>query len=75
METTLVTYDSIIFESPESTATLFKIDEVEIWIPDSREKFFGAVHALLSLLSPEINRDEETKKELKIAIIHSKQEK
>lgn len=37
----------------------------KIWIPDSREKFFGAVHALLNLLSPEIARDEEAKKNLK----------
>lgn len=32
-------------------------EPLKIWIPDSRDKFFGSVNALMSLLSPEINRD------------------
>lgn len=37
---------------------------VREWIPDSRERFFGSVHALLSLLSPEIQRDKIAKTDL-----------
>jgi hypothetical protein len=44
--------------------TLLSKDGMPIrkWISDTREKYFGAVHALMSLLNPEIQRDKETKK-------------
>lgn len=35
METTLITYDKIVFEAEQNKAKLFKFDESEIWIPDS----------------------------------------
>ena len=37
---------------------------IKQWVPDARDKFFGSVIALMSLLSPEIARD----KKIKIAL-------